>query len=147
MPEEKEGSSEFKVVDKRAFREDGQVRQEAHEETWEPEPPLTPLQAEIHPATPEAPAMPEADSGGFEGVVQFLGATTMFQLGLMQGPGGERMPADFVSAHHTIDMLEVLQRKTRGNLTPAETSLLEDVLYELRMSFVELEKHLANKSK
>lgn len=147
MPEEKEELSGFKVVDKRAFHEDGQVRHEAGEESRDREPPLTPLREETNPPIPEAPAPPEADSGGFEGVVQFLGATAMFQLGLMQGPGGERIPPDFVSAHHTIDMLEVVQRKTRGNLTPAETSLLEDVLYELRMSFVELEKHLAKKSK
>ena len=147
MPEEKEESAGFKVVDKRTFREDGQVRHEAHEESRDPEPPLTPPRTETSPAIPEVPAMSEVDAGGFEGVVQFLGTTAMFQLGLMQGPGGERIPPDFVSAHHTIDMLEVLQRKTRGNLTPEETSLLEDVLYELRMSFVELEKHLAKKPK
>ncbi|MBZ5565304.1 MAG: DUF1844 domain-containing protein, partial [Acidobacteriia bacterium] len=47
----------------------------------------------------------------------------------------------------TIELLEVLQRKTRGNLTPDELRLLEDVLYELRMSYLEIEKRQARKQK
>jgi len=50
-----------------------------------------------------------------------------------------------VSARRTIDLLEVLQEKTRGNLTPVESRLLEDVLYELRLSYVEVEKRGARK--
>ena len=94
--------------------------------------------------SPEPPLEQEEFSddelGGFAGVVQFLGTTAMFQLGLMQGPSGERIPADMVSARHTINMLDILERKTRGNLTPEEAKLLEEILFELRMSFVELEK-------
>jgi len=37
---------------------------------------------------------------------------------------------------HTIDILGVLQEKTRGNLTPQEAQLLDQVLYELRLAFV-----------
>lgn len=99
------------------------------------------------PASSAPSVSPEEEAGGFEGVVQFLGTTAMFQLGLMQGPGGERIPADPVSAHHTINMLEVLQRKTHGNLTPEEAKLLDDILYELRMTFVELEKRQTKKNK
>ena len=40
-------------------------------------------------------------------------------------------------------MLEVLQQKTRGNLSNDEAQLLEEVLYEMRMSFVEVQKRLA----
>jgi hypothetical protein len=82
---------------------------------------------------------PQAVSG-FETLVSYLGTTTMFQLGLMAGPGGERIPADLRNARQTIDMIEVLQEKTRGNLTADEGGLLDDVLYELRMAYVEVEK-------
>jgi Domain of unknown function (DUF1844) len=78
---------------------------------------------------------------GFDKLVSYLGTTTMFQLGLMAGPSGERIPADLANARQTIDMLEVLQDKTRGNLTSDEGRLLEDVLYELRMAYVEVDKH------
>ena len=82
---------------------------------------------------------PQADAG-FETLVSYLGTTTMFQLGLMAGPSGERIPGDLRSARQTIDMIEVLQEKTRGNLTEDEGRLLDDVLYELRMAYVEVEK-------
>ena len=71
----------------------------------------------------------------------------MFQLGLLPGPSGERIPLDLENARRTIDMLEVLRHKTQGNLTAEEAKLLEDVLYELRLSFVELERRRAQKAK
>jgi hypothetical protein len=84
-----------------------------------------------------------ADSGeysGFETLISYLGTTAMFQMGLVAGPGGQRIPADLLNARNTIDMIEVLERKTRGNLTPDEGRLLEDVLYELRLAYVEVER-------
>jgi Domain of unknown function (DUF1844) len=147
MPEEKNDSAGFKVVDRRPFSEDGSVRAEVREESKDAEPAPKPPPATAAPAAAEPVEFSDEDLGGFEGVVQFLGTTAMFQLGLMQAPGGERIPADPVSARHTINMLEVLQRKTRGNLTLDETKLLGDILYELRMTFVELEKRQSKKGK
>ena len=99
----------------------------------------------------EAPSEPrgplEEDSSGFETLVSYLSTTAMFQLGLIAGPSGEHIPADMPNAKRTLDLLEVLQQKTRGNLTAGESRLLEDVLYELRMSFLEMQKRLARKSK
>ena len=147
MPEEKEESTGFKVVDRRLFSEDGKMREEERESAKAPTPAAAPSSARTAPAPREEAEVPEGGAGGFKNVVQFLGTTALFQLGLMQGPSGEAIPTDLVSAHHTIDMLEVLANKTRGNLTPEESQLLEDVLYELRMSFVEVEKRLAKRSK
>lgn len=143
MPEEKEPG--FKVVDRRLFGEDGRAREEERRDEPMPaakvEPPVAPARAE------EPDDLPGGMEGEFTEVVQFLGTTAMFQLGLMQGPGGERIPADMMSARQTINMLEILERKTRGNLTAGEAKLLEEVLFELRMSFVELEKRAAKKNK
>ncbi|TAM80686.1 MAG: DUF1844 domain-containing protein [Acidobacteria bacterium] len=79
-------------------------------------------------------------------LVSYLSTTAMFQLGLLPGPGGEYIPADFANASRTVDLLEVLQEKTRGNLTGQESKLLDDVLYELRMTFLEVQKR-ASKQK
>ena len=87
---------------------------------------------------------PPAGSG-FDTLVSYLGTTAMFQLGLVAGPSGERIPTDLPNARHTIDMLDVLQEKTRGNLTDDEVQLLEEVLYELRMAYVEVEKRVRPK--
>ena len=57
------------------------------------------------------------------------------------------IPPDMVNARRTIDLLEVLHDKTQGNLTPAESRFLEEVLYELRLSYVEVEKRGTRKQK
>jgi hypothetical protein len=58
-------------------------------------------------------------------------------LGMMAGPGGQRIPPDLEIAKHFIDMLQVLEDKTKGNLTPEEKTLLDQVLYEMRMRYVQ----------
>jgi hypothetical protein len=138
MLEEKDESSLFKVVDRRSFAADGSKRESVPEETRTPtETPRT----ESRVREPEGEFGPGEDElSGFDTLVSYLGTTAMFQLGLMAGPGGERIPPDLPNARRTIEMLEVLEQKTRGNLTGSEIRLLEDVLYELRMGFVEVEK-------
>lgn len=84
---------------------------------------------------------------GFEMILSYLSTTALFQLGLLPGPGGERIPPDLANGRRTIDMLEVLQQKTRGNLTEGEAQMLENILYELRLSFVEIQKFLAQQPK
>ena len=62
-------------------------------------------------------------------------------LGLVGDPEkGERAGPNFPLARQTIDTLEMLQGKTNGNLDAQEKELLENLLYELRMRFVEAEK-------
>ena len=87
----------------------------------------------------EGQADEDYDEGpaNFATLVSYLSTTAMFQLGLLPGPGGERIPADFANARRTIDLLEVLQQKTQGNLTEDEARMIQEVLYELRLSFVE----------
>lgn len=145
MADEKNEPSGFKVVDRRSFNSEGSRREEGQPEVKKAEPPK-PAERPARPQViePEELEIPYEPSG-FETLVSYLSTTTMFQLGLIAGPGGERIPADMPNAQRTIDLLEVLQEKTKGNLTPNESRLLDDVLYELRMTFVELQKRQARK--
>ncbi len=150
MAEEKSEPSSFRVVDRRTFTADGTRREGASTEEEKkrergPQSPPSPPSAPGAEAEPEE--FPGETPGGFETLVSYLSTTAMFQLGLLAGPSGERIPADLVNARRTIDLLDVLQQKTRGNLTPEESRLLEDVLYELRMSFVEVEKRQAKRTR
>jgi hypothetical protein len=151
MADNKNEPSGFKVVDRRSFTSEGSRREEESPEVRKPEPPPpreTRPQA-VEPQIIEAQEAQETEGSdepsGFETLVSYLSTTTMFQLGLIPGPGGERIPADMTNAQRTIDLLQVLQEKTKGNLTPNESRLLDDVLYELRMTFVELQKRQARK--
>jgi Domain of unknown function (DUF1844) len=144
MSEEKPESSGFKVIDRRSFTTEGnRVPGQAEKEGWkqEPEPRVSPPPQATPPAEPE-PEMEEA-SERFAMLVSYLSTTAMFQLGLLPGPGGEYIPSDLANASRTIDLLEVLQEKTRSNLTSQETKLLDDVLYELRMTFLEVQKRVS----
>ena len=146
MADEQNTPSGFKVVDRRSFTQEGARRAEEPAEEKAPE-----LQARpSRPSRPqniiepsEEPA--EEEGSDFETLVSYLSTTAMFQLGLMAGPGGERIAPDMVNAQRTIDLLEVLQEKTSGNLTSQESRLLDNVLYELRMTFLELQKRQARR--
>ncbi len=87
-----------------------------------------------------AGALPRIDFATF---VLSLAASAMLHLGLAPGPEGEkREQANLPMARQTIDTLEMLLEKTRGNLAPDEEGLLQSVLYEVRMSFVRTEREL-----
>jgi len=82
---------------------------------------------------PQSQRLPEAS---FLGLANMLAVEAAMHLGLIQSPGEEPPPPDLDAARHLIDMLGVLQAKTRGNLTGEEDNLLESVLADLRMQFV-----------
>jgi hypothetical protein len=146
MTDEKNEPSGFKVVDRRGFTTEGSRREDSPVNEKKDEPTQPQAQREPQPRVIEGPKEELSDEpSGFETLVSYLSTTAMFQLGLIAGPGGERIPPDMVNAHRTIDLLQVLQDKTRGNLTAPETRLLDEVLYELRMTFVEMQKRQAHK--
>ena len=74
---------------------------------------------------------------GFEHLVQQFYVTAMLQMGAGTQEG-QRPRVDIMGARATIDMLGVLAEKTRGNLTSAEDRMLQTVLFEARMAFLEL---------
>ena len=74
----------------------------------------------------------------FSSFVLSLAATAAVHFGDRLEPGASAVGAvDLVAAGQMIDILGLLEEKTRGNLTAGERDLLETVLYELRLRFVE----------
>jgi len=147
MAKEEESSSGFRVVDRRPFAPDGSRKEGVAAEENKGETAAAPEPSAQSKPRSERRGPYEEESSGFETLVSYLSTTAMFQLGLIPGPSGERIPADLPNARRTVDLLEVLQEKTQGNLTASESRLLDEVLYELRMSFVEMQKRQAQKSK
>ena len=81
--------------------------------------------------------MPEPLS--FVGFVISLATTAAVHFGDMPDPAtGERAEPNLDGAGQMIEILALLDQKTRGNLTAEERQMLEQVLYELRLRFVEL---------
>jgi len=82
----------------------------------------------------------------FEKFIASLYMTSLMQLGLA-APQGEKPTLDLIGARQTIDILGLLNDKTKGNLTAAEENALRNILYELRMAYLEVTNLLANPPK
>jgi hypothetical protein len=88
------------------------------------------------------PGAPPQEKIGFEHLAQQLYLSAMMQMGAGT-PEGQRPRIDILGARQTIDLLAVLQEKTIGNLNPEEARMLDTVLYELRMTFLELTRMIS----
>jgi hypothetical protein len=94
--------------------------------------PLRPAPAEGEEAEPEGPLPPAT----FDALVQQLASQAVLFLSRQRDPQTGESLQRLDLAKHTIDLLGVLEEKTKGNLTADEQRLLDTVLYELRMAYV-----------
>ena len=117
MPQDRKPGAEdrgFTVVDRRASAAGEEARTPA------PEP---------------AAELPRVDFSTF---ALSLGTSALYHLGVLPHPetGRKLEPPELALARETIDTLEMLEAKTRGNLEQAEHELVQGLLYELRLRFV-----------
>jgi hypothetical protein len=66
-----------------------------------------------------------------------LASTALIALGKMPAPDDQQHPKDLELAKHLIDVLGMLEQKTKGNLEEAEHKLLQSLIYDLRVAFVD----------
>jgi hypothetical protein len=78
--------------------------------------------------------LPKIDFSTF---VLSINSSALVQLGLIEDPAGGGKTKNLALAKQTIDLLALLEEKTRGNLTSDEENILKNILYELRMLYVE----------
>jgi hypothetical protein len=151
----------FKVVDRRLFTEQGELRQEAidqehREAEAAPKAPAAKGAAQPTPAAgPGGTVLPtdgdsQADTGAaeneeqpsrnFQMLVDFLTRNAAAMLGGMADPRTGQAFLDLEGAREVIDMLDVLREKTRGNLAKADDDLLIEVLGSLKLTFMEISK-------
>ena len=76
--------------------------------------------------------------GNFAALISMLTTQALFAMGLLHIKGQEKREPDLALAKYNIDMLETLEEKTKGNLTPEEETVLSNTLSELRMGYVKI---------
>jgi hypothetical protein len=130
--EEKKG---FKVEDRRRFSEDGEARPGVDEA----EPSQQDAPSEDQERSPEEPPQSgkQAIEITFASFIIGLSTQALALLGEIPHPEEGATKVDLDGARHIIDILGLLQEKTRGNLDSSEETLLENALYDLRMRYVE----------
>lgn len=155
----------FKVVDRRPFNPDGTPRELAPEEKKEEEAkPVAIENAAAKPAEAESTVQPQQaapadqrgaaasarsaaetarpgrdpldDPASFVSLIMSLASNAAASLGMMPHPVTGETGVDLQTAKHWIDVLGMLEQKTRGNLDPQEAQMLEGLLADLRMQYV-----------
>ncbi len=90
---------------------------------------------------PEQPEQPDQGAVTFIGFILSLAHTAAVHFGDIPDPmTGQPAPANVAAAGQIIEILAILDEKTRGNLSAEERQFLEQILYELRMRFIEAQK-------
>jgi uncharacterized protein DUF1844 len=122
----------FQVKDRRRFSETGEARSDTDEEPAAPGA-APPTDAPPH---PDEPAADEPVT--FSTFVLGLSTQALLHLGEIPNPVNRAVERDLVAAKQVIDILGILRDKTHNNLESAEESLLDSMLYDLRMRYVQL---------
>jgi len=131
MDEKKDATPEIKVVDKRHFNPDGSEKEGPREEV-PPDPELS---------SPSFGETAESNSAlndvNFANLILSLAGSAQMSLGIAPNPFTQKVEKHLPQAKQTIDLLGMLEEKTRGNLSPEEASLMKVVLSDLRLRYVE----------
>jgi hypothetical protein len=146
----------FKVVDRRLFTPEGELRKDVAEQQDRERdaaargPLTTPAPAgasklESRGAEPAAQPPKETPkrSVAFENLVRSLGQNAAMMLGGYADPRTGQPMLDLEGAREMIDMLDALREKTRANLAPEEDTLLLDITGNLKLAFMEMTKAAA----
>lgn len=115
----------FTVVDK---------RKRAEEET----PSIDEPQSDTQQAPESSPADAKAPPIDFSTFIISLSSSALYHMGGFQDPYSGKTSMNLDLAKQSIDIIAMLEAKTRGNLNPEEQKLITHVLYDMRMRYVEL---------
>ncbi|MFV1951183.1 MAG: DUF1844 domain-containing protein [Nitrospinota bacterium] len=130
--EEKEKERGFKVTDKRSVKDSGEKKEKGtkREEEKEDKQPAGPAAS-----TGDRSSFPELNFSTF---ILSLSTSAMFYFGDIPDPVTKNKAKNLPAAKETIDILDILKEKTKGNLTQDEEGLIDDILYNLRMRYVKV---------
>jgi len=124
----------FKVQDRRRFSESGEARTGVAEG---PEPSAEPKAAAAANAEEPPRAGESVPEINFSTFVLSLSTQALAHLGEIPHPMDGNTSVDLTAARQVIDILGMLRERTKGNLDKAEETLLQHILYDLRMKYVE----------
>lgn len=138
--EEKQEGKGFTITDRRRFSPDtGEAREETPFSAGVGEPSADALQGEARGPSIEAKQEPLPEIN-FSTFVISLSTQALMHLGEMANPLSGKVEPDVPVAKQMIDILAMLTEKTRGNLNASEDRLMKDILFDLRMKYVEAVK-------
>ena len=142
MAEEEIEGKGFIIKDRRRFTEEGESKEETKPED-QAEGPEAAIQEEAEDKVKaeekiaEEMPLPEINFSTF---IFSLNTSALLHLGEVADPATGKEQEDLPMAKQTIDLIAMLEEKTRGNLTPDEENLVKHILYDLRLRYVQKAK-------
>ena len=142
MAEEEIEGKGFIIKDRRRFTEEGESKEETKPED-QAEGPEAAIQeegedeAKAEEKIAEEMPLPEINFSTF---IFSLNTSALLHLGEIADPATGKEQEDLPMAKQTIDLIAMLEEKTRGNLTPDEENLVKHILYDLRLRYVQKAK-------
>jgi hypothetical protein len=133
-----EAPKTIKVVDRRMFTADGDLRDDVKEELAATPPAPEPAQTAPEPAAPPAPEETTPTSPAFLRLLDMLAQTASLYLQGVPDPATGRRAVDLNASREIIDTLLAVREKTRGRLSFEETDALEGLLGELQLVYTRL---------
>ena len=135
MPDEKDEEKGFVIKDKRVFsQKEPDLKEEGKKPEKEPAKKETKAEEEASAEKQEAEVeLPEIN---FPTFIISLNASALVNLGAIEDPASGTKVKNLALAKQTIDILSMLEEKTRGNLTEEEEKILKNILYDLRIIYV-----------
>ena len=149
---EKKQEESFRVIDRRPFTTEGELRQEIvaeQEREARAEAKKEPAAVQAQPPAGDTKTPPKEipkRSPAFENLIRMIGSNGAMVLGAYSDPRTGQPVIDPDAARELIDMLDALHEKTKGNLAPEEENLLLDHLGKLKMTYVEVNQALATQA-
>ncbi|MCX5853028.1 MAG: DUF1844 domain-containing protein [Deltaproteobacteria bacterium] len=137
--EEDKKEKGFVIKDKRLFDESGDVRQEEPKKAEETAPDQkneSPAEKTVREEGQEAQAEEHYPDVNFASFVLSLSTSAMYHFGDFPDPVSKQSERNLPAAKQTIDLLSMLKDKTAGNLDEGEKSLIDGLLFELRLRYV-----------
>jgi hypothetical protein len=131
MPEEKGEEKGFVIKDKRIFSQEDEEKQEDVKEPSKEE--IKAKEAASEKSKEAEDQLPEIN---FPTFIISLNASALVNLGAIEDPASGKKVKNLLLAKQTIDILSMLEEKTRGNLTEDEEKILKNILYDLRIIYV-----------
>ena len=133
----------FTVQDRRRFSAEGETKAGGPEENPEAATASAPEAAAAEPRRGAAPEPPEEPEVTFTTFMVGLSTQALAALGEISDPVSGARSKDLQAAQQLIDIIGMLREKTRGNLDRDEDGLIEAILFDLRMKYVELARQSA----
>ncbi len=132
-----ENNKGFTVKDKRLFSQEEKKEEDKEKDFKQPVDKTYESNKETSDESKKTSSQTPLPEVTFSSFILSLSSSALFHFGELPDPVSKQKQKNIILAKQTIDILGILEQKTKGNLSKEEESLMENLLYDLRMRYIQ----------